>query len=157
MTQQEPMVGTEDIDVAGYALRLDRDYHTPTHLWLMQTGDRIRVGLDALTADTYGMLAQLLLPPPGTQIAAGTAFGSLEAAKFVGPLMSPCDGTIAAVNGAVLDDPELAMREPYDGGWLIELTRSTDDPVGDTVSGDAALAWYQAEVAQHREKGLVAE
>jgi len=157
MTLQEPTGGTLDIDVAGYALRLDRSYHTPSHMWLMTVGDRVRVGLDALTADTYGMLAQLQLPPPGTPVEADTAFGSLEAAKFVGPLLSPCDGVVAAVNGAVLDDPELAMREPYDGGWLIELTRPTDAPVPDTVSGDDALAWYQTAVAEHREKGLVAE
>ncbi|MEZ5192529.1 MAG: hypothetical protein R2734_08430 [Nocardioides sp.] len=62
-----------------------------------------------------------------------------------------------AVNGAVLDDPELVIREPYDGGWLVELTRDGAGQVADTVAGEAALAWYRAAVAEHREKGPVAE
>jgi glycine cleavage system H protein len=157
MTLEEPTVSTQDLDVEGYALRLDRAYHQPTHLWMQQVGARVRIGLDALTADTYGMLAQLVLPAPGDPMVSGTPFGSLEAAKFVGPLVSPCDGTVAAVNGAVLDDPELVMREPYDGGWLVELTRPTEAPLADTVSGDAAVEWYRSSVAEHRDKGLVAE
>lgn len=153
----EGLSTAENVEVGGYALRLDRRYHTPTHQWLMDRDGRVRIGLDALTADTYGVLAQLLLPPPGTQLVAGAPCGSLEAAKFVGPLVSPCDGVVAAVNEAVLDDPALVLREPYDGGWLMELTRTADGPVPDTVAGDAALAWYQAATAEHGEKGAVCE
>ncbi len=157
MTEQQHSHHGIETEVDGYPLRLDRAYHTPTHLWLLPVGDRLRIGLDALTADTYGMLAQLLLDGPGTEVTAGTAFGSLEAAKFVGPLVAPCDGVVAAVNGAVLDDPELTLREPYDGGWLIELVRPAAEPLADTVAGEAALTWYRTAVAEHRDKGLVAE
>jgi glycine cleavage system H protein len=152
-------VAAEAVAVSGYPLRLDREYHTPTHFWLLEVGDgRRRIGLDALTADTYGMLAHLVLPAAGTEVEAGAEFGSLEAAKFVGPLVSPLGGIVTAVNAAVLDDPELVVREPYDGGWLVEVAPGADDlPARDTVSGAQALAWFEQAVADHREKGLVAE
>ena len=59
--------------------------------------------------------------------ASGDPFGSLEAAKFVGPLTAPVSGVIAAVNGAVLADPESVLRDPYGRGWLAEFTVAGPD------------------------------
>jgi glycine cleavage system H protein len=144
------------VEVSGYAIRLDRGYDPETHLWVLQMPDgRYRVGLDALTADTYGALAQLAFEPVGTDLAGGAAFGSLEAAKFVGPLLSPVAGRLVAVNEAVLADPELVLRDPYEGGWLIEVD-GTAEPTR-LLHQDAALAWFDQAVAEHREQGLVAE
>jgi glycine cleavage system H protein len=163
MTQHEHMATGQgdggEVLVAGYALRLDRDYHTPTHMWVRDVGaGRFRIGLDALTADTYGVLAQLILLPPGTEVVAGTPLGSLEAAKFVGPLVAPFAGMVIATNTAVLDNPEVVMSEPYDGGWLMELEPSSEErPLPDTLSGPEAVAWFEQAVADHQEKGLVAE
>ena len=164
MTQHEQMAGQGDAgqgeaQVAGYALRLDRDYHTPTHMWVQDIGaGRFRIGLDALTADTYGVLAQLILLPRGTEVVTGTPLGSLEAAKFVGPLVAPLAGMVTNTNQAVLHNPEIVMNQPYDGGWLMEIEASSEErPLPDTLSGSAALAWFEQAVADHKEKGLVAE
>lgn len=147
---------TTQLEVSGYSLRLDRRYDPDTHLWVLDTGDgRVRVGLDALTADTYGALAQLELSAAGTPVRRGEVFGSLEAAKFVGPLTAPVSGVIAAVNTAVLADPELVLREPYDGGWLAEFAEAGSDP--GLLGGDDAQAWFAREIADYREKGLLAE
>ncbi len=145
--------GADVVDVRGYALRLDREYHPPTHLWVLDVGGgRLRLGLDALTAETYGRLAQLVLPPVGRRVEPGDEVGSLEAAKFVGPLVSPVHGTVTAANAAVLGDPDLVVREPYDGGWLLELDLDPDHAqVPGTVAGDRALAWYESAVAAHCE------
>jgi glycine cleavage system H protein len=147
---------TTPLEVSGYELRLDRSYDPETHLWVRQTADdRLRVGLDALTADTYGALAQLEMAAIGTPIGRGEAFGSLEAAKFVGPLTSPISGLIADVNEAVLADPDLVLREPYDGGWLVEFAETILAP--GLLTGADAATWYAGEVAGYREKGLLAE
>lgn len=145
-------------DFGGYELRLDRRYDPDTHFWVQQAADspgRVRVGFDALTADTYGALAQLMMSPVGTAVARGEEFGSLEAAKFVGPLTAPVTGVLAAVNDAVLADPEGVLRDPYGTGWLAEFDLA-GEPAG-LVEGDEARDWFAAEVADYREKGLVAE
>ncbi len=145
--------------VDGYSLRLDRGYEPETHMWVQPTaGGRLRVGLDALTADTYGALAQLAMATVGTPVDRGDPFGSLEAAKFVGPLVAPLSGLVAAVNPAVLEDPGLVLREPYDGGWLVEIDPTElADEVDLLVEGEAARTWFAQSVAEHRENGLVAE
>jgi glycine cleavage system H protein len=151
---------TEDaVEVEGYALRLDRHYDPDTHMWVQPAGEgRMRVGLDALTADTYGSLAQLAFAPVGTPIDRGDPFGSLEAAKFVGPLTAPLSGLVVAANAEVLGDPDLVLHEPYDRGWLVEIDPTEfDNEVGLLVCGDLIPAWYARAIADHREKGLVAE
>lgn len=148
-----------EAQVGGYPLRLDRFYDPDTHFWVQTRADGLlRIGLDALTADTYGSLAQLVIAPAGTAVDRGDPFGSLEAAKFVGPLTAPLSGVVVRVNEAVLADPDLVLREPYDSGWLVDLDPSELDYEGDVLVGDeAAHTWFTGAVADHREKGLVAE
>lgn len=147
---------TIQLDFGGYELRLDRGYDPDTHMWVQGTGDgRMRVGFDALTADTYGALAQLVMVPVGTGVERGDEFGSLEAAKFVGPLTAPVTGVLAAINDAVLADPETVLRDPYGQGWLAEFDLA-GEPVG-LVEGEQARDWFAREVADYRDKGLVAE
>lgn len=147
---------TTQLDFGGYELRLDRRYDLDTHMWVQDTASgRVRVGLDALTADTYGALAQLAMAHAGTAVERGDPFGSLEAAKFVGPLTAPISGVIAAVNGDVLADPELVLRDPYGRGWLAEFTVTGVLP--QLLEGDEAQGWFAREVADYRDKGLVAE
>lgn len=147
---------TTQLDFGGYELRLDRCYDPDTHMWVQEiTPGRVRVGFDALTADTYGALAQLAMAHAGTSVERGDPFGSLEAAKFVGPLTAPVSGVVAAVNGEVLADPEMVLVDPYGRGWLAEFT--VVGPAPELVDGDEARAWFAREVADYREKGLVAE
>jgi glycine cleavage system H protein len=148
------------IDVAGYRLLLDRAYDPATHLWVqvLEPG-RARVGMDPLAVETSGTLAQLAFLPVGSVLIRGEPFGSLEAAKFVGPLSCPLSGTILVQNEAVLTDPSLVEREPFAGGWLIELEPA--DPGGELpllVEGEEQIVpWFAAEVEDYRLKGVLAE
>ena len=115
--------GSEITEVAGFEVAVDRAYDPAGHLWVSMIGpDRARIGLDALGVETSGTIAQLAFLPTGEHLKRGEAFGSLEAAKFVGPLASPLTGTVTATNDTVVADPALVERDPYGAGWLVELT-----------------------------------
>jgi glycine cleavage system H protein len=145
--------------IDGFEFRTDRAYDPVEGLWVSDCRAGVhRVGVHALAADSYGALAQLVLDAAGTAITRGGSFGSLEAAKFVGPLLSPLTGTVRAVNAAVLADPGLVLASPYDDGWLVEIEITGADPGLDLlVHGDPARAWFARTVSEHREKGLGAE
>jgi glycine cleavage system H protein len=150
----------EQVIVAGFPLALDRRYHAETHMWVLATGPgRARVGMDALGIETSGSLAQLSLAPVGTELTAGRPFGQLEAAKFVGPLVSPVSGTVLAVNDAVAIDAGLAERDPYGAGWLIEATLSdaAGDPPGLLADRDEITTWFAAKIADYRRMGVIAQ
>jgi len=89
---------------------------------------------------------------------AGRPFGQLEAAKFVGPLVSPVAGTVTAVNHAVAADPGLAERDPYGEGWLIEarLTGPVREQTGLLADSEEIRRWFAAKLADYRLKGVIA-
>lgn len=154
------MIQAESVEAGGYALPLDRAYDPVTKLWVqLVEGGRARVGLDALELEVAGTLAQLELAPPGSEILRGEPFGSLEAAKFVGPLLAPVSGTVVAHNEAVLADPGLAEQDPLGAGWLVELVPSRlADELPELLQGDAAVApWLGARVRKYRLEGSLAE
>ena len=109
--------------------------------------------MDALGVETSGTIAQLAFLPVGEQLKRGEAFGSLEAAKFVGPLTSPLSGTVTATNDAVVADPALVERDPYGDGWLVELTLA--DP-GEFDELDLRCRCHPR-VVRRRGRGLPAE
>ena len=150
---------SEITEVAGFAVALDRAYDPAGHFWVSMVGPTsARIGMDALGVETSGTLAQLAFLPVGESLKRGEAFGSLEAAKFVGPLTSPLSGTVTATNDAVVIDPALVERDPYGDGWLVELTLADPSEVGELISGaDAVPAWFSAEVEDYRLKGVLAE
>lgn len=153
------MPSDELIEVAGFGVALDRAYDGTGHFWISMVGpNRARVGMDALGVETSGTIAQLAFLPVGDHLKRGEAFGSLEAAKFVGPLTSPLSGTVSAANDAVVADPSLVERDPYGAGWLIEIDLADPGELGDLVSGAQPIkVWFEAEVEDYRMKGVLAE
>jgi glycine cleavage system H protein len=145
--------------VEGFGVALDRAYDPAGHFWVSMIGpDRARIGMDALGVETSGTIAQLAFLPVGEHLKRGEAFGSLEAAKFVGPLSSPLSGTVTATNDAVVVDPALVERDPYGVGWLVELDLTDPAELRDLLSGGEVIrVWFAAEVEDYRLKGVLAE
>ena len=150
---------SEIAEVAGFGVALDRAYDPAGHFWVsMLSADRARLGLDALGVETSGTLAQLAFLPLGVSVKRGEAFGSLEAAKFVGPLASPLSGTLVATNDAVVSDPALVERDPYGAGWLVEIQLADPGELGELISGaEIVRVWFEGEVEDYRMKGVLAE
>ncbi|MGE5132412.1 MAG: glycine cleavage system protein H [Gemmatimonadota bacterium] len=145
--------------ILGYPLALDRCYEPATHMWVLRAGEGVaRIGMDPLGIETSGTLAQLSFQPVGTTLTAGRPFGQLEAAKFVGPLVSPVNGILQAVNDAVISDPGLAERDPFGPGWLIEVSLSDATVPGSLLSEpDDITAWFVGKVEEYQLKGVLAQ
>lgn len=150
---------TQLTQVAGFPVDLARAYDPDTHLWVLDLGSsRLRLGFDALGVETAGTLASLAFVDVGTALARGEPFGSLEAAKFVGPFLTPVQGRLAAVNHPALADPSLVERDPYGAGWLVEFEAADPAACDALVTGpDAVAAWFAAAVEDYRLKGVLAE
>jgi glycine cleavage system H protein len=153
-------MGSDEMsEVAGFPVALDRAYDAAGHFWVaMAAPTRARIGMDALGVETSGTIAQLAFLPVGEHVKRGEAFGSLEAAKFVGPLTSPLTGTVSATNDAVIADPALVERDPYRSGWLVEMDIADPGELGELISGAHPIrVWFEAEVEDYRMKGVLAE
>lgn len=100
----------------------DRLY-TAGHLWLADGPEgRIRVGMDSFAAALLGGVRGVRAAAEGTTLAAGAPLCEVELAAGRLSLGAPMEGRCGGVNPRLADDPRLLRREPYDGGWLVEMT-----------------------------------
>lgn len=153
-------MSTELIHVAGYPVRLGLYYDPDTHLWVDPgPGGVARVGLDPLGVETTGTLVRLALAQPGQQLARGGSCGSLEAAKFVGPLASPLTGVVQRANAEVAADPGVVERDPFGAGWLLEVRTTCWDDEAPLLLHEPRQVrdWFAAAVEDYRVKGVLAQ
>jgi glycine cleavage system H protein len=146
--------------VKGFEVRMDRLYDLVHHMWVQDVGDgRVRIGMDSLGVETSGTLAHLSAVAVGTVVSRGESFGSLEAEKYVGPLVAPLSGTIVAVNDEVFSDPRKVESDPYESGWMIEMeTAALAAERGGLIGGSDLIAErFAQKVTEYRLEGVLAE
>jgi glycine cleavage system H protein len=104
--------------------------YTAEHEWAAAGREgRIRVGITHYAQDALGDVVFVQLPEVGARFAAGDAVGEVESTKSVSEIYAPVAGTVAAVNQAVVDSPEVVNTDPYGEGWLLELAPAEPDPL----------------------------
>ena len=99
--------------------------YASSHEWVSK-GNPVTVGITQFAQDQLGDVVFVELPKAGTALAAGDTFGSVESVKTVSDVYAPVSGTVAEVNDALVNTPELVNNDPYGGGWLIKITPSGD-------------------------------
>ncbi len=96
--------------------------YTKEHEWIDIDGNLATVGITAYAADKLGDVVFVDLPTVGSTVAEGRVVGEIESTKSVGELFAPVNGTVAAINEAVVAAPELVNSDPFGAGWLIRVT-----------------------------------
>jgi glycine cleavage system H protein len=95
--------------------------YTKDHEWAKKDGDAVVVGVTHYAQDQLGDVVFVELPAVGRTIAAGEAFGVVEAVKTVSDLYAPIGGEVTAVNEALAGEPGLVNTSPYEEGWMIRI------------------------------------
>ncbi|WP_336021850.1 glycine cleavage system protein GcvH [Halobellus salinisoli] len=114
----------------------DRRY-TESHEWIAPTDGTYRVGITDFAQDELGDIVFVELPAEGTDLDEGEEYGVVESIKAVSDVYVPVSGTVAAVNEALTDAPELINDDPYGDGWLIELENVDEAAVEELLDADA--------------------
>ena len=60
-------------------------------------------------------------------------------------MVSPIEGTVTDINEAVINDPELARKDPYGEGWLVTV-QAPDSKINfrNLLGGTLARLWTEA-------------
>ncbi|MFI9328125.1 glycine cleavage system protein GcvH [Kitasatospora sp. NPDC052868] len=123
----------------------DRAY-TKEHEWVESTGkDRVRVGITDYAQKQLGDIVFVELPAVGNKFEAGEAIGSVESVKSVSDIFLPVSGAVAAVNEELNDSPEDVNSDPYDGGWMFEITLSNAAELKDLLTAAQYEDYIKAE------------
>ena len=110
--------------------------YTSEHEWVRPTDDGYRIGITDYAQDQLGDIVFVDLPDVGATVSRGEVMVEVESTKSVGEVYAPFTGTVSAVNTVVVDQPELVNSEPYEGGWLVELTE-VDEAGVELLSAEA--------------------
>jgi glycine cleavage system H protein len=122
--------------------------YTKEHEWARREGDAIRVGITHYAQDALGDIVYVDLPGPGTQVAAGQAFGEVESTKSVSDIYSPVTGEITERNAKLEESPEVVNSDPYGEGWMVVITPSNPAELDGLLSSADYQAFIEAESAQ---------
>ena len=107
--------------VSGFELPENLRYH-PGHSWVLsESPNLMRVGLDDFAARLIGKVQRLSLPERGRWVRQGQKLITIYRNGSQAELVSPMEGIVTDVNEALLQDPDLALRDPYGEGWLVTV------------------------------------
>jgi glycine cleavage system H protein len=95
--------------------------YTKDHEWAKLEGTKVRVGITAFAVEQLGDITLVELPKVGAKLEAGKTFGTVESVKTLSDLFAPMSGTVAAVNDALVNGPELVNESAYEKGWMIVI------------------------------------
>jgi glycine cleavage system H protein len=110
------------------ALYPDDLYYTKDHEWARvedHDGQKLAtIGVTRFAVDQLGDVTQVDLPKEGETVKQTEVFGSVESVKAVSDLFAPLSGKVVKVNSPLADSPEYVNEDPYDEGWMIQLSLS---------------------------------
>jgi glycine cleavage system H protein len=117
----------------------------PGHAWARVEGpDVFTVGLDDFAGKLVGSLSAIELPAVGTALGQGEKGWTLQTRVGAIDMLSPVDGTVLAVNQAVVDSPRMATEAPYEDGWLLKIKSGRlAANVTQLLSGSLAHRWME--------------
>lgn len=99
--------------------------YTAEHEWVRDAADgHVAIGITDFAQEQLGDVVYVELPKVGASLVAMQPFGVVESVKAASDLYSPLTGTVAAINPALADTPELVNTDPYGEGWMITLAPS---------------------------------
>lgn len=134
--------------VRGCNLPDDLYYQIEKHVWVKKLDDgKVRVGITTVAAKLSGGDLNAVTVRDkkiNTEVAAGKSLATIESSKFVGPVPAPITGVLTQANPKLADDPNLAVKDPYGEGWIVEMQPSHwDEDAAALATGEAGIAAYQ--------------
>jgi glycine cleavage system H protein len=98
-------------------------FYTKEHTWVrIMPNGAARVGITDYAQKMLKEINFADLPSEGDEVSQMQSCAELESTKTVSQVYSPLSGMVSAVNEEVMDEPGTINQDPYDAGWLFDLT-----------------------------------
>jgi glycine cleavage system H protein len=121
--------------------------YTKEHEWIQASGNTASIGITNYAQESLGDIVFVDAPKPGTEIKAGSTFGSVESVKAVSDLFAPVSGTVTEANPDLVTSPEQINKDAH-GSWIIKVTLK-DPKELDSLLSVADYEKYIAEEGSH--------
>jgi glycine cleavage system H protein len=122
--------------------------YTKDHEWIDVKGDVATIGITDYAQHELGDVVFVELPAPGTVLATGKTFSSVESVKAVSEIYAPASGHVVEANMALQNKPESINSDPHGAGWLVKIRLS--NPADVRALMDAAA--YEAYIEEKKKE-----
>jgi glycine cleavage system H protein len=110
--------------------------YSKEHIWVRIEGNSAVIGITDFAQEELGPISGVELPEEGDEVEQDDSVGSIEARKTVADIYAPFSGTVQNINNEAIDNPVLLNDDPYDGGWLLEVSINDPDELKGFMSAD---------------------
>ena len=100
--------------------------YTEDHEWLLIADGVATIGVTEFAQEQLGDVVFVELPELGAELSAGDEAAVVESVKAAGEINSPLNGTVSAVNEALVESPDLLNSAPQTDGWMFKLSLADD-------------------------------
>ena len=119
-------------------VRVDKaSRYTKTHEWLRMEGGEALSGITDYAQEQLSDIVYVELPDVGEHFDRGEVYAVVESVKAASDCYMPVAGTIAAVNEALADSPQLVNEDPYGAGWFTRFTPDDSEDAEDLMDATA--------------------
>ncbi|ENO89151.1 glycine cleavage system protein H [Thauera linaloolentis] len=133
-------------ELRGCRFPQDLRYDPANHLWFAAEADGVwRVGVTPFGVAIAGEILLFTSKPGGRSLAAGRAFGLLEAGKTVFPVKTPVEAALIEGNDALSRSAALMNTDAY-AAWLVRLRIAPGDADKHLLCWDEARAGIAAQM-----------
>jgi len=140
--------------VGGFAVPENLRYH-PGHTWaLSESPNLVRVGMDDFASKLTGKVERITLPQRGQWIRQGQKMCTLYRDDYAVDMVSPIEGSVSDINQALMNDPKLALRDPYGEGWLLTVQSPDAKTSFRNLLGGAMARWWTEESASRLQRRM---
>ncbi len=136
-------------EVFGIKVATSRYLHRG-HTWVaMESGGRVRIGMDDFSQKLFGASDDIKLPLIGQEIRRDKVGLALARQGAKANVLAPVVGIIEEVNSKVAKRPGLTHDDPYGEGWMLLVAPTNLQPdLKNLVSGESSTAWIEEETAR---------
>jgi glycine cleavage system H protein len=110
--------------------------YTEDHEWLLIADGIATIGVTEFAQEQLGDVVFVELPELGAELSAGDEAAVVESVKAAGEINSPLNGTVSAVNEALVESPDLLNSAPQTDGWMFKLSLADDLDASKFMSSD---------------------
>ena len=140
------------MEIQGYNIPEDLHYEE-NHFWVKPEGDLMVMGMDDFAQKMAGDIVYVQLPSEGKKLTQGKKFAKMESGKWLGKVMAPLSGELAAVNEELETNPEKINEDCYGSGWLFKIKPDDLSELDNLITGPEAIEkWILAEIEKYAEE-----
>ena len=125
-------------------------YYTKEHEWVKVDGETGTIGITDHAQKQLGDIVFVEVPEVDTELERGDEAASIESVKAVADVFSPLSGTVAEVNEALEDEPEIINSDAQNAGWLFKLRLSNKSELDELM--DAVAEVYASSFSPDRSR-----